>query len=141
MIVTIKTHNDILFFTQPLVEVGFSRAKNAGNIVMKNLSDFTVGSLAFLLIGYGLMFGVGRWGLFGTSDFFLSHIQTGGRINNWLFANLIFQLVFAGTAATIVSGAMAERTKFIGYVIYSLIVSIMIYPVGGHGIWGGRVAG
>ncbi|MGA1875736.1 MAG: ammonium transporter, partial [bacterium] len=130
----------LIFFMQAgftLVEVGFSRAKNAGNIVMKNLSDFTVGSVTFLLIGYGLMFGKSRWGIFGFSDFFLSHMVTAHGVNNWMFANLIFQLVFAGTAATIVSGAMAERTKFLGYVIYSLIVSALIYPVIGHWIWGG----
>ena len=130
----------LIFFMQggfTLVEVGFSRAKNAGNIVMKNLSDFTVGSLAFLLIGYGIMFGVSKFGLFGTSDFFLSHMKIGEGINNWMFANLIFQVVFAGTAATIVSGAMAERTKFIGYLVYSLVVSSLIYPVVGHWIWGG----
>ncbi|MGA1865027.1 MAG: ammonium transporter, partial [bacterium] len=130
----------LIFFMQggfTLVEVGLTRAKNAGNIVMKNLSDFTVGSITFLLIGYGIMFGASRWGLFGTSDFFLSHMSLGEGINNWMFANLAFQVVFAGTAATIVSGAMAERTKFVGYLVYSLIVSSLIYPVVGHWIWGG----
>ncbi|MGA1823925.1 MAG: ammonium transporter [bacterium] len=130
----------LIFFMQggfTLVEVGLTRAKNAGNIVMKNLSDFTVGSITFLLIGYGLMFGKSIGGVFGFSDFFLTHITIGEGINNWMFANLIFQVVFAGTAATIVSGAMAERTKFIGYLIYSLIVSALIYPIVGHWIWGG----
>ncbi|MGA1845255.1 MAG: ammonium transporter [bacterium] len=130
----------LIFFMQAgftLIEIGFTRAKNAGNIVMKNLSDFTVGSVIFLFLGYGLMFGTSFRGLFGSSDFFLSHIMQGGAVNNWLFANLIFQVVFAGTAATIVSGAMAERTKFVGYLIYSLIVTALIYPVVGHWIWGG----
>lgn len=130
----------LIFFMQggfTLVEVGFTRAKNAGNVVMKNLSDFTVGSITFLLIGYGIMYGASKFGLFGTSHFFLNHMMNGQGINNWQFANLIFQLVFAGTAATIVSGAMAERTKFVGYLIYSLIVSALIYPVVGHWIWGG----
>lgn len=120
-----------------LVEVGFTRAKNAGNVVMKNMIDFSLGSIGFFLIGYGLMFGVSAFGLFGTSDFFLSHITYLGKVDNWKFANLMFQVVFAATAATIVSGAMTERAKFIGYLFYSLLISTLIYPVVGHWIWGG----
>jgi Amt family ammonium transporter len=120
-----------------LVEVGFTRAKNAGNVVMKNMIDFALGSLGFFFIGYGLMFGASAYGLFGTSDFFLSHITFSGKIDNWKFANLMFQVVFAATAATIVSGAMSERAKFIGYLFYSLLISTLIYPVVGHWIWGG----
>ena len=120
-----------------LVEVGFTRAKNAGNVVMKNMIDFALGSVGFFLIGYGLMFGASAAGLFGTSDFFLSHITPGGKVDNWKFANLMFQVVFAATAATIVSGAMSERAKFIGYLFYSLLISTLIYPVVGHWIWGG----
>ena len=130
----------LIFFMQAgfsMIEVGFTRAKNAGNVVMKNLSDFTIGSITFFLIGYGVMFGVSRLGLFGTTDFFLSHVGSGENINNWKFANLIFQVAFAATAATIVSGAMAERTRFIGYLAYSFIVSAVIYPIVGHWIWGG----
>lgn len=120
-----------------LVELGFSRAKNAGNIIMKNLTDFTIGSLTFFLLGYGIMYGSSYLGLFGTSDFFVGHVSTGDKIDNWRFANMIFQVVFAANAATIVSGAMAERTKFIGYMFYSFIISGLIYPMVGHWIWGG----
>ena len=120
-----------------LVEVGFTRAKNAGNVVMKNMIDFAVGSIGFFFIGYGLMFGGSALGLFGTSDFFLSHITAAGKVDNWKFANLMFQVVFAATAATIVSGAMSERAKFIGYLFYSVLISTLIYPVVGHWIWGG----
>jgi Amt family ammonium transporter len=120
-----------------LVEVGFTRAKNAGNVVMKNMIDFALGSIGFFFIGYGLMFGVSALGLFGTSDFFLSHITLAGKVDNWKFANLMFQVVFAATAATIVSGAMSERAKFIGYLFYSVLISTLIYPVVGHWIWGG----
>jgi Amt family ammonium transporter len=120
-----------------LVEVGFTRAKNAGNVVMKNMIDFALGSFGFFLIGYGLMFGTSAAGLFGTGDFFLSHITSAGKVDNWKFANLMFQVVFAATAATIVSGAMSERAKFIGYLFYSLLISTLIYPVVGHWIWGG----
>ena len=120
-----------------LVEVGFTRAKNAGNVVMKNMIDFALGSIGFFFIGYGLMFGASALGLFGTSDFFLSHITLAGKVDNWKFANLMFQVVFAATAATIVSGAMSERAKFIGYLFYSVLISTLIYPVVGHWIWGG----
>ena len=120
-----------------LVEVGFTRAKNAGNVVMKNMIDFALGSFGFFFIGYGLMFGTSALGLFGTSDFFLSHITITGKVDNWKFANLMFQVVFAATAATIVSGAMSERAKFIGYLFYSILISTLIYPVVGHWIWGG----
>jgi len=120
-----------------LVEVGFTRAKNAGHVVMKNMIDFALGSIGFFLIGYGLMFGASAFGLFGTSDFFLSHITFAGKVDNWKFANLMFQVVFAATAATIVSGAMTERAKFIGYLFYSLLISTLIYPVVGHWVWGG----
>ena len=130
----------LIFFMQAgfsLIEVGSTRAKNAGNVVMKNLSDFTVGAIAFFLIGYGLMFGVSQWGLLGKGSLFLSHLVSDGKIDNWMSANLMFQMVFAATAATIVSGAMAERTKFVGYLCYSFIVSAFIYPIIGHWIWGG----
>ena len=120
-----------------LVEVGSTRAKNAGNVVMKNMIDFALGSIGFFFIGYGLMFGASASGLFGTSDFFLSHITLAGKVDNWKFANLMFQVVFAATAATIVSGAMSERAKFIGYLFYSVLISTLIYPIVGHWIWGG----
>ncbi len=130
----------LIFFMQAgfsMVEVGFTRVKNAGNVVMKNLSDFACGTIAFFLLGYGLMFGKSRLGMVGSTDFFLNHILSNIEVNNWEFARMMFQVVFAATAATIVSGAMAERTRFIGYLAYSLIISAFIYPVAGHWIWGG----
>ena len=126
----------LVFFMQAgfaMVETGFTRAKNAGNIIMKNLMDFALGSLAFWAIGFGIMFGSGN-GFFGAIDLF-SMGDYSSAIPSHVF--LIFQTVFAATAATIVSGAMAERTKFISYVIYSVIISLVIYPISGHWVWGG----
>ncbi len=120
----------LVFFMQAgfaMVETGFTRAKNAGNIIMKNLMDFSVGSLMFWVIGYGIMYGTDFAGIIGIPGFFYSEDYTA----------LIFQTVFAATAATIVSGAMAERTKFVAYLVYSFFVSVLIYPVSGHWIWGG----
>ncbi|MBN1567458.1 MAG: ammonium transporter [Acidobacteria bacterium] len=125
----------LVFFMQAgfaLVETGFTRAKNAVNILMKNLMDFSVGSLAYFLIGFGLMFGATN-GLFGTTLFSLKGIELGG---SWEWTFLIFQTVFAATSATIVSGAMAERTKFISYLIYSAAISLVIYPIFGSWAWG-----
>lgn len=123
-----------------MLEAGFTRAKNACNVLMKNLMDFSFGSIAYWVIGFGIMFGAGNL-LFGTSGFFLK--DTGGTFASldWstvpLEAKYFFQLVFCATAATIVSGAMAERTKFVAYIIYSIVISALIYPVVGHWIWGG----
>jgi Amt family ammonium transporter len=130
----------LVFFMQAgfaMVEAGFTRAKNAVNILMKNLMDFSVGSLAFFLIGFGLMFGKTN-GLFGTTLFGLSGVEPG---TGWNWTFLIFQTVFAATAATIVSGAMAERTKFIAYLCYSAVISLVIYPVFGSWAWGGLLDG
>ncbi|HPB81745.1 MAG TPA: ammonium transporter [Spirochaetota bacterium] len=130
----------LVFFMQAgfaMVETGFTRAKNAGNIIMKNLMDFAVGSIAFFVIGYGIMFGADAAGLFGTDKFFLSSASPANPDGLWQFAFWLFQVVFAATAATIVSGAMAERTKFVSYLIYSLLISAVIYPISGHWIWGG----
>jgi len=128
----------LVFFMQAgfaLLEAGLTRAKNASNIMMKNVMDFVVGSLGYWAIGYGLMFGNVTNGFFGTSNFFLG--VTSDSVGNVpLLAFWLFQLVFAGTAATIVSGAMAERTKFIGYLIYSIVISAFIYPIFGHWVWG-----
>jgi len=132
----------LVFFMQAgfaMVETGFTRAKNAVNIMMKNLMDFAMGSLAFWAIGFGLMFGASSSGWFGTSGFFLSDFQVGG--DPWVLAFWMFQVVFAATAATIVSGAMAERTKFSGYLIYSAVVSAVIYPIFGSWAWGGLYRG
>lgn len=125
----------LVFFMQAgfaMVETGFTRAKNAVNILMKNLMDFSVGSLVFFLIGFGLMFGKSN-GLFGTTLFALGGTEPG---EDWNWTFLIFQTVFAATAATIVSGAMAERTKFISYLIYSAVISLVIYPIFGSWAWG-----
>ncbi len=119
-----------------LVEAGFTRAKNTINILMKNLLDFALGSLAFFCVGFGLMFGKTN-GWFGTTGFFLSGYES----DTWSYAFLLFQTVFAATAATIVSGAMAERTRFKGYLIYSLAISAFIYPVFGSFAWGGLFDG
>ncbi len=127
----------LVFFMQAgfaLVETGFTRAKNLINIMMKNLMDFCMGSIAYWAIGFGLMFGASKWGLFGTTGFFLSDFKPDG--DPWILAFWMFQVVFAATAATIVSGAMAERTKFVGYLIYSVVISAFIYPVIGSWAWG-----
>jgi Amt family ammonium transporter len=117
-----------------MVETGFTRAKNAGNIIMKNMMDFCIGSVAFWVVGFGIMFGTDVGGVIGLPDFF----SRGNYDSSFpTYALLIFQTVFCATAATIVSGAMAERTKFSSYCIYSLIISLIIYPVSGHWIWGG----
>ena len=129
----------MVFFMQAgfaLVEMGLTRAKNAINIIMKNLMDFSVGSLLFFFIGAGLMFGKTN-GYFGTSGFFLSGV-TG---NDWSYTFVLFQTVFAATAATIVSGAMAERTIFTSYLIYSFFITGFIYPISGSWAWGGLANG
>jgi Amt family ammonium transporter len=130
----------LVFFMQAgfsLCEAGFTRAKNTGNILMKNLMDFCIGTPAFWLVGFGLMFGAGT-AAFGAIDPFImgdySHILPAG-VPLWAFA--IFQTVFCATASTIVSGAMAERTKFSAYCIYSAGISLLIYPISGHWVWGG----
>lgn len=130
----------LVFFMQAgfsLCEAGFTRAKNTGNILMKNLMDFCIGTPAFWLVGFGLMFGKGS-GIIGSFDPLIrgeySQALPSG-VPLWAFA--IFQTVFCVTSATIVSGAMAERTKFSAYCIYSAAISLLIYPVSGHWIWGG----
>lgn len=130
----------LVFFMQAgfaMVETGFTRAKSAGNILMKNLMDFSVGSVIYWLFGFGIMFGASYIGLFGTTGFAVSGSLDHLGLDIPIWAFLIFQTVFAATAATIVSGAMAERTKFIAYLIYSLVIIALIYPVVGHWIWGG----
>jgi len=129
----------LVFFMQAgfaMVESGFSRAKNAANLLMKNLMDFAVGTLLFFILGYGLMFGASLSGFIGSDNFFLSNIGFGeDSAFNWAF--FLFQLVFAGTAATIVSGAVAERLKFSAYLVYSVIIVGLVYPISGHWLWGG----
>jgi Amt family ammonium transporter len=145
-IAAVQTHADYLwtliaaflvFLMQAgfaMVEAGFTRAKSAVNIMMKNLMDFSLGTLGYWAIGFGLMFGASKTGLFGTSGFFLSDFAKDGE--PWTLAFWMFQVVFAATAATIVSGAMAERTKFVGYLAYSVVISALIYPIFGSWAWG-----
>lgn len=121
-----------------MVEIGFTRAKNACNILMKNMMDFSVGAIAFWAVGFGLMFGASN-GYFGTTDFLFSGAT--GDDAAWNFAFWMFQVVFAATAATIISGAVAERTKFSAYLVYSVFVSALIYPVFGSWAWGGLYHG
>lgn len=120
-----------------MVESGFTRAKNAGNIIMKNLMDLSIGSVIFWMFGFSIMFGLSASGLIGGLDFFTTGLYNHLGLEIPIEAFLIFQTVFCATAATIVSGAMAERTKFSAYIIYSIAISGLIYPVIGHWIWGG----
>ena len=115
-----------------MVEAGFTRAKNSGNIIMKNLMDFCIGTVMFILIGFSLLLGEDFAGFIGKPgfDIFTSY-------KNFDFSNFVFNLVFCATTATIVSGAMAERTKFLSYCIYSAVISALVYPVEAHWIWGG----
>ncbi len=125
----------LVFFMQAgfaMVETGFTRAKNAGNIIMKNLMDFCIGTVVFAVLGFGLMFGEDIGGFIGIPTF---DLFTDYGAFDW--PNFVFNLVFCATAATIVSGAMAERTKFLSYCIYSAIISLVIYPIEAHWIWGG----
>jgi Amt family ammonium transporter len=122
-----------------LLESGFSRAKNAVNIIMKNVMDASAGALVFFAVGFGLMFGTTWGGLIGTDGFFLT--GTGDQPQTWVYAFYFFQAVFAATAATIVSGAVAERIKFSGYLIFSVTITGLIYPVFGAWAWGGLFNG
>ncbi len=132
----------LVFFMQAgfaLLESGFSRAKNAVNIIMKNVMDASAGALVFFAVGFGLMFGTSWGGLIGTDGFFLT--GTGDQPQTWVYAFYFFQAVFAATAATIVSGAVAERIKFSGYLIFSVTITGLIYPVFGAWAWGGLFNG
>jgi len=123
-----------------MLTAGFSRSKNACNMLMKNLMDFCFGTIFYWAVGFGLMFGAGNI-LFGTSGFFLKDVGDTFSSLSWsvvpLECKYFFQLVFCATAATIVAGAMAERTKFIAYIFYSIAITAVIYPIVGHWIWGG----
>ena len=115
-----------------MVEAGFTRAKNTGNIIMKNLMDFCIGTVVFILIGFSLLLGEDVVGLIGKPGFDIFTAYS-----DFDFSNFVFNLVFCATTATIVSGAMAERTKFLSYCIYSGVISALIYPIEAHWIWGG----
>jgi len=126
----------LVFFMQAgfaMVEAGFCRVKNATNLMAKNTIDFVVASLSFMAVGFAIMMGQDYHGLVGTTGWFLH----GDNYDVGRYLMFFWQLVFAGTAATIVSGAVAERLKFSAYFIYSLIVSAIIYPIYGHWVWGG----
>ncbi len=129
----------LVFFMQAgftMVEIGFTRSKNTGNLVMKNLLDFSLGSLAFWAVGFGLMHGLGGNAWIGGLDFFVRNdYSVEGAFPGAAF--IIFHTVFCATAATIISGAMAERTKFSAYIFYSIGMSMLVYPISGHWIWGG----
>ena len=130
----------LVFFMQAgfaMVETGFTRAKNSVNIMMKNLMDFAIGSLGYFAVGFAIMFGADRLGLFGSSGFMLRGIDPASIDGSWQLGFWLFQTVFAATAATIVSGAMAERTQFKAYLFYSVFITALIYPIVGHWIWGG----
>jgi Amt family ammonium transporter len=132
----------LVFFMQAgfaLLETGLTRSKNAVNIIMKNFMDVGAGGLAFFAVGFGLMFGTTAGGWIGTDGFFLSGIE--GQEPTWTWAFFLFQAVFAATAATIVSGTVAERTKFTGYLIFSIIITAVIYPIFGSWAWGGLFNG
>ncbi len=126
----------LVFFMQcgfAMVETGFTCAKNAGNIIMKNLMDFCLGTVVFMLLGFGLLCGENAFfGLIGKPD-----LQIFTDFNNFPWHNFVFNMVFCATTATIVSGAMAERTKFVSYCVYSVILSAVVYPIEAHWIWGG----
>ena len=117
-----------------LVEAGLTHAKNTSNIMMKTVMDFVIGSVCFWIIGAAFMFGATKAGFIGTDGFFMDIFKTG---DDWNWTYMFFQTMFCATAATIVSGAMAERTQFRSYLIYSAIISLFIYPIAGKWAWGG----
>ena len=143
---TVQNHSNILwtmvaaclvFWMQAgfaFVESGFTRAKNAAHIMMKNMLDMSIGALSFWVIGFGIMFGATN-GIFGMDHFLLSP-DNGSGDGQWEYTFWMFQVVFAATAATIVSGAMAERTRFAAYLAYSVVITAIIYPMFGHWAWG-----
>jgi Amt family ammonium transporter len=127
----------LVMFMQPgfaMVEAGFTRSKNTANILTKNLVDFSVGAILFWVIGYTLMYGESIAGFIGTPSLFINDNGIGDYANK---TDLMFQTVFAATAATIVSGAVAERTKFNAYIIFTIVITVFIYPISGHWKWGG----
>lgn len=127
----------LVMFMQPgfaMVEAGFTRSKNSANILMKNIMDFSFGSLVFWFVGYTLMYGEDIGGFVGKPDLFFNSDAVNSIPDK---ASLMFQTVFAATAATIVSGAMAERTKFNAYIVFTIAITLIIYPVSGHWVWGG----
>jgi len=128
----------LVFFMQAgfaMLTAGLTRSKNTTNILFKNLMDFVMCSIAFWAVGWGIAYGTSANGFIGTDQFFLANVTAEGEVP--VLASWFFQVVFAGTAATIVAGAMAERTKFVAYLVYSFIISLFIYPVVVHWVWSG----
>jgi Amt family ammonium transporter len=128
----------LVMFMQPgfaMVEAGFTRSKNTANILMKNLMDFSIGSILYWAIGFTIMYGDSIGGFIGMPNLFFMSDGFGDNYSD--YADLFFQTVFAATAATIVSGAMAERTEFKAYLIFSIVITVLIYPISGHWTWGG----
>ncbi len=119
-----------------MVESGYSRSKNAANLMMKNLMDFCLGGLLFYAVGFGIMYGTSVGGFFGADNFFLSNLDPAA-LDAYSWVDFLFQLMFAAAAATIVSGAVAERLKFKSYLVYSVVMTALIYPISGHWMWGG----
>ncbi len=132
----------LVMFMQPgfaMVEAGFTRSKNTANILMKNLMDFSIGSILYWIVGFTIMYGESIGGFIGIPTLFSGGLDgiVGDGINYSNYADLFFQTVFCATAATIVSGAMAERTEFKSYLIFTIVISVFIYPISGHWTWGG----
>lgn len=137
-VIWLATASALVFFMQAgfaLLESGMSRAKNCINVVMKNYLDLCLGSLAFFFVGFALMFGANPSGWFGTSHFAMHDVAS------WDYSFLLFQTMFAATAATIASGAMAERTRFVGYLIGAVVIVAFIYPIFGSWVWGSMYSG
>ncbi len=129
----------LVFFMQVgflCLESGLVRSKNSINVAAKNITDFTISCSIFGLVGFGLMFGASQWGLFGTTNFFVSDGLTAETITFFMF-----QMMFCGTAATLVSGAVAERMHYFGYMLTTILITLLIYPIVGHWIWGGVLSG
>ena len=118
------------------LESGLVRSKNSINVSIKNFADFCVSAAIFWIVGFGLMFGASVGGFFGTDGFFFNQ-----HADPWLMAFFLYQLVFCGTATTIISGAVAERMRFAAYIVVAILVAAIIYPVVGHWAWGGVISG
>jgi Amt family ammonium transporter len=138
--VWIMLATSLVFFMQAgfaMLEAGLTRSKNVVNIMFKNVIDFCVSSISYFIVGFGIMFGASYFGLFGTNGFMINHVDFSTADGLWKVAFFMFQCVFAGTTATIVSGAVSERIKLSAYMLFALVMGAIIYPVIGHWIWGG----
>jgi Amt family ammonium transporter len=127
----------VLFAGYTLMEAGFSRAKNAGAAILKNLASFALAACGFLALGYGFLFGESARGILGTSDFFPAALNAAGTLTNWKFSDVLFQVLLAAVAATIASGALGERMRLRGHLCYSGLIAALIYPVAAHWVWQG----